>query len=179
MNNKTLLKFLILCFVMTLSLGAQATTCCDEDFTDDFDKSKVGYKQQYEEWPAECLAKLANKESFIDPVIECYDKKGVKHLLSLRVKNKPVKDSIDSTKPIILHLMVDDDEIPLKYYKFKSFCWMDHNQYESDMAEIAETGKWFLRSLSMSSKCDSFYFWLSPDDSPSQVYPIGPFSKAR
>ena len=77
-NNKILFKFLISCFVLTLSSGVQATTCCDEDFTDDFDKSKVGFKQQYEDWPAECLAKLANKESFIDPVIECYDKKNVK-----------------------------------------------------------------------------------------------------
>ena len=35
MNNKSLLKFLISCFVMTLSFGVQATTCCDEDFTDE------------------------------------------------------------------------------------------------------------------------------------------------
>ena len=40
-NNKILFKFLISCFVLTLSSGVQATTCCDEDFTDDFDKSKV------------------------------------------------------------------------------------------------------------------------------------------
>ena len=73
--------------------------------------------------------------------------------------------------------MVDDDEIPLKYYKFLTFCWMDHTTYESNKAEFAESGKWFLRSLSRSSKCDSFYFWLSPDDSPSELYPIGPFAK--
>lgn len=175
--NKSLLKFLISCFVLTLSSGVQASTCCYEDFTDDFDKTKVGYKQQYEDWPAECLAKLANKESFIDPVIECYDKKGVKHLLSLRVKNKPVKDSIDIVKPIILHLMVDDQDIPLKYYKFLTSCCMDGHQYESNRAEMSERGKRFLRKT---SKCDhSLYFWLSPDDSPSELYPIGPFSKIR
>ena len=177
--NKNLLKYLISCFVMTLSLGVQAQGYECSDFTDDFDKSKVGFKQQCEEWPVECMAKLINQESFLDPVIECYDKKGVKHLLSLNLKNEPVKDSIDITKPIILHLMVDDDEIPLKYYKFLTFCWMDHTTYESNKAEFAESGKWFLRSLSRSSKCDSFYFWLSPDDSPSELYPIGPFSKIR
>ena len=177
--NKNLLKFLISCFVMTLSFGVQAQGYECSDFTDDFDKSKVGFKQQCEEWPAECMAKLINQESFLDPVIECYDKKGVKHLLSLSFRQEPVKDSIDITKPFILHLMVDDDEIPLKYYKFLTFCWMDHTTYESNKAEFAESGKWFLRSLSRSSKCDSFYFWLSPDDSPSQVYPIGPFSKER
>ena len=179
MSGKSLLKYLILCFVMTLSFGVQASTCCYEDFTDDFDKTKVGYKQQYEDWPAECLAKLANKESFIDPVIECYDKKGVKHLLSLRVKNKPVKDSIDITKPFILHLMVDDEEVPLKYYKFNTTCWMDGCQYESNIAEMTEKGKSFFCALSRCNPNTPLYFLFSPDDSPSELYPIGPFSKIR
>jgi len=175
--NKNLLKYLISCFVMTLSLGVQAQGYECSDFTDDFDKSKVGFKQQCEEWPVECMAKLINQESFLDPVIECYDKKGVKHLLSLNLKNEPVKDSIDITKPIILHLMVDEDEIPLKYYKFLTLCCMDGNQYESNRAEMSERGKRFLLKA---AKCDhSLYFWLSPDDSPSELYPIGPFSKIR
>ena len=77
-----------------------------------------------------------------------------------------------NNKKLFLYL-----SIPLKYYKFLTFCWMDHTTYESNKAEFAESGKWFLRSLSRSSKCDSFYFWLSPDDSPSELYPIGPFAK--
>lgn len=179
MNSKSLLKLLISCFVMVLSSVVQAQGygyVCD-DFTEDYDKSKVGFTQQFNEWPMECKLKLVNQESIIDPVIECYDKKGVKHLLSLNLKNEPVKDSIDITKPIILHLMVDEYEIPLKYYKFLTFCCMDGNQYESNRAEMSERGKRFLLKA---SKCDySLYFWLSPDDSPSELYPIGPFSKNR
>ncbi|MEE1085163.1 MAG: hypothetical protein UH850_15700 [Paludibacteraceae bacterium] len=179
MNNKTLLKFLILCFVLTLSLGVQAQGYECSDFTDDFDKSKVGFKQQCEECPAECMAKLINQESFLDPVIECYDKKGVKHLLSLRKRNKLVKDSIDISKPMILHLMVDEDELPLKYYKFLTFCWMDGCQYESNIAEMTKKGKSFFSALSRCNPNTPLYFLFSPDDSPSQVYPIGPFSKER
>ena len=181
MNNKSLLTFLISCFVTFLSSVVQAQgygNVCD-DFTEDYDKSKVGFTQQFNEWPMECKLKLINHEAFIDPVIECYDKKGVKHLLSLSVKNEPVKDSIDITKPIIIHLMVDDDEIPLKYYKFLTTCWMDGNQYESNRAEMSERGKRFLRKLSGCYSYTSLYFWLSPDDTPSYAYPIGPFSKSR
>ena len=171
---------MISCFVMVLSSVVQAQGygyVCD-DFTEDYDKSKVGFTQQFNEWPMECKLKLVNQESIIDPVIECYDKKGVKHLLSLNLKNEPVKDSIDITKPFILHLMVDEDEIPLKYYKFLTTCWMDGTQqYESNRAEMTERGKRYLRHL---SGCNSsLYFWLSPDDSPSYAYPIGPFSKSR
>ena len=177
MNNKSPLNFLILCLVTIVSMSVHAQDCCTYDFTDDYDASKVTYRQQYEALPQDCMAKLINHEAFIDPVVECYDTKGNKHMLSLLVKNKPVKDSIDARKPIILHLMVDEYEIPLKYYKFLTFCCMDGNQYESNRAEMSESGKKFLRKT---SKCDySLYFWLSPDDSPSELYPIGPFMKNR
>ena len=177
--NKNLLKYLISCFVLTLSLGVQAQGYECSDFTDDFDKSKVGFKQQCEEWPAECMAKLINQESFLDPVIECYDKKGVKYLLSLSFRQEPVKESIDITKPFILHLMVDDEEVPLKYYKFNTTCWMDGCQYESNIAEMTEKGKSFFCALSRCNPNTPLYFLFSPDDSPTRVYPIGPFSKIR
>ena len=45
---------------MTLSFGVQAQGYECSDFTDDFDKSKVGFKQQCEEWPVECMAKHGN-----------------------------------------------------------------------------------------------------------------------
>ncbi|MEE1085164.1 MAG: hypothetical protein UH850_15705 [Paludibacteraceae bacterium] len=181
MSGKSLLKFLISCFVMVLSSGVQAQIV---DFTDDFDKSKIGYQQQFDDLPAECKAKLANKESVIDPVIECYDKKGVKYLLSLRKRNKLVKDSIDISKPMILHLMVDDQEIPLKFYMFVSFLWNHDHLYESNRQEMSVKGKRFLRKVyeyqrrTETGMPVSNSFWgLYPDDNLKYLYPIGPFAK--
>ena len=141
--SKNLMKFLISCFVLTLSFGVQAQCYECSDFTDDFDKSKVGFKQQCEEWPAECMAKLINQESFLDTVIEW------------------------------------DDEVPLKYYKFNTICWMDGCQYESNIAEMTKKGKSFFSALSRCNPNTPLYFLFSPDDSPTRVYPIGPFSKER
>ena len=175
-SNKSLLKFLILCLVTIITLPVHASVLCDYDFTDDYDASKVTYRQQYEALPQDCMAKLINHDAFIDPVVEFYDTKGNKHMLSLLVKNKPVKDSIDARKPMILHLMVDDDEIPLKYYKFLTTCWMDHTVFVSNKKEISSDGKWFIKK---SEHCKSFFLYLAPDDSPTEVFPIGPFSKVR
>ena len=158
-------------------MSVHAQDCCTYDFTDDYDASKVTYRQQYEALPQDCMAKLINHEAFIDPVVECYDTKGNKHMLSLLVKNKPVKDSIDARKPMILHLMVDDDEIPLKYYRFRTSYSMDGHQYESNRAEMTERGKRFLRKFSESKSNYLHFLWLSPDDSPTEMFPIGPFSK--
>ena len=130
------------------------------------------------------VRELANNESVIDPVIECYDKKGVKYLLSLRKRNKLVKDSIDISKPMILHLMVDDQEIPLKFYMFVSFLWNHDHLYESNRQEMSVKGKRFLKKVyeyqrrTETGMPVSNSFWgLYPDDNLKYLYPIGPFAK--
>lgn len=177
MNNKTLLKFLILCFVMVLSFGAQAQTMVFDDFTEDFKKEDKYYYSDWKNFSVECAQKIIN-EGGITLILEFYDKTGEKYLYSLLEKNPPVPNGgIDISKPMILHLMAAGDyELPVKWYEFGVGCWMDSIIYQSNRQIMSATGKSFLKALFTRCKEDRFHIRLS-GEAAYMIYPIGPFAE--
>ncbi len=174
MNNKTLLKFLISCFAMILSLGVQAQSIIFSDFTEDFKEENKFYYTDWTNFSVEC-AQMIIKEGGITPILEFYDKTGEKYLYSLLEKNPPVSNGgIDISKPMILHLMAGDYELPVKWYEFGVGCWIDSNKYQSNRQIMSATGKSFLKKL---FSCDFYYLKLSPVEAPNKIYKIGPFAK--
>lgn len=174
-SNKSLLKFLISCFVMVLSSGVQAQTMVFYDFTEDFKKEDKNYYNDWTNFSVECAQKIIN-EGGITLILEFYDKTGEKYLYSLLEKNPPVSNGgIDISKPMILHLMAGDYELPVKWYEIGVGCWIDSIIYQSNRQIMSAKGKSFLMDLFTSCKGDFFYIRLSGP--PYIIYPIGPFAK--
>ena len=174
-SGKSLLKYLISCFVMILSLGAQAQSIIFSDFTEDFKEENKFYYTDWTNFSVECAQKII-KEGGISLILEFYDKTGEKYLYSLLEKNPPVPNGgIDISKPMILHFMAGDYELPVKWYEIGSGCWFDSTIYQSNRQIMSAKGKSFLKQL---FNCNGiFYLKLSPVGSPNTIYKIGPFAK--
>ena len=173
--NKSLLKFLISCFVMILSLGVQAQSLVVSDFSEDFKEEDKFYYTDWTNFSVECAQKIIN-EGGITLILEFYDKTGEKYLYSLLEKNPPVPNGgIDISKPMILHLMAGDYELPVKWYEIGFGCWFDSNIYQSNRQIMSAKGKSFLKDL-FTNNCGSYYLNLSPV-SANIIYKIGPFAK--
>ena len=174
--NKSLLKFLISCFVMTLSLGVQAQSLVVSDFSEDFKEEDKFYYTDWTNFSVECAQKII-KEGGFTPILEFYDKTGEKYLYSLLEKNPPVPNGgIDISKPMILHLMAGDYELPVVWYEFGFGCWFDSNIYQSNRQIMSAKGKSFLKDL-FTNNCNFYYLKLSPVSAPNIIYKIGPFAK--
>lgn len=118
-NNKILFKFFITLFVLVTSLKLHANVMVDIDYTDDYQKSDEFYYCKWDSIPIDYVQIILSGTDGINPVIECYDKKGEKYYLSLLSEYKPVPNGgIDMYRPMILHLMVGEEELPVKWYEF-------------------------------------------------------------
>lgn len=176
-------KLFVSCFMMLVSLELNANTSITSEFTDDYDRYEVSekYWKHIEELPNDIKSELLNGEAKIDVVIECYDKIGNQYMLSLSEKNEPVKNGgIDISRPMIIHYMVGDVELPVLYYKFyPGACSADANMYESNISEMTIFGKSFM-SYKLFGCPKSFFFWMSPFGPPFEYSNrIGPFSNWR
>lgn len=174
-NN--LLRTLISCLMMAISLGVNASVLVCQDFTKDYKEEDSKFYQNWDSIPHDCMLLLAGGDYGIEPVIECYDKSGVKYLISLMGPYCPVPNGgIDMYRPMILHLMVGDKELPVKWYEIGYGCWMDNTTYQSNRAVLSQKGKNFLREL-FSCKTSSFYIKLAPSGPPFTIHKIGPMVK--
>lgn len=174
-NNKSLFKFFITLFVLVTSLKLHANVMVDQDYTDDFQESDKFYYCNWDSIPKDCVQMILSGTDGINPVIECYDKKGEKYYLSLLSEYKPVPNGgIDMYRPMILHLMVGEEELPVKWYEFgyRNFAGCGVRIYYSNRKELSMKVKGFLKSLF--SQRDGFYIKLCPSSAPTHINKIGP-----
>lgn len=176
-NNKILFKFFITLFVLVTSLKLHANVMVDIDYTDDYQKSDEFYYCKWDSIPIDYVQIILSGTDGINPVIECYDKKGEKYYLSLLSEYKPVPNGgIDMYRPMILHLMVGEEELPVKWYEFgrRDVVGCDVIIYYSNRKELSMRAKTFLKKLFSQRDESLFYIKLCPLSAPTHINKIGP-----
>lgn len=176
--RKLLFRTLISCLIMAMNSLLYANTIIESDYTDEYKESDKYFYCNWDSIPRKYAQIILSGDYGIDPVIECYDKSGMKHFLSLLKPYAPVKKGIDINRPMILHLMVGDQELPVKWYEFGLragvMCGTTH--YISNRKTFSYKEKFFLRELFSQQDKSVLYIRLCEGSAPTFINPIGPFA---
>ncbi|MBQ0155097.1 MAG: hypothetical protein KBT22_00785, partial [Bacteroidales bacterium] len=169
-----LFKFTIAFLMMVLSSNVYATVLRFSDYTEDFNQEDRNYYCDWTKFSEDQVSNILAEG--IDVLLEFYDTKGNQYVYSLLVKNSTVPNGgIDISRPMILHFMSGDIELPVKWYWIGYGCWIDNTEGESNRSVLSAGMKFFIMHLFACSQ-NIFYMRLCDSGTPITLNKIGPFA---